>query len=418
MTDYLTRSLPGTGGIFKESAEDFRVEEIPLYLPCGEGEHLYLDVEKTGLTTHDLVRRLARALNVRERDIGYAGLKDARATTRQFVSVPGVTAEQAAGVRIDGVQILSARLHGNKLRLGHLAGNRFAIRLRHCQPQAAERAQAILEILGRKGAPNFFGEQRYGALGNSHLIGRAMLSGDYATAVRTIIGDPEKIRNERWREAAERYRAGEPDKALACLPGRMRTERSLLHALLDGKDHRQAVLRLPRKMLRLYLSACQSFLFDRLVAARLDELGTLRAGDLAIKHENGACFLVEDPAKEQERADLFEISPTAPLFGYKIRLAEGPVGETERALLAAESIDADNFDVGRGLSMPGERRAMRVPLSDYSASAENDALLVRFALPRGSYATSVLREIVKDVPANKPEGAADGESRAPLCAGA
>lgn len=395
MTEYLTGSLPGTGGGIKESAEDFRVEEIPLYAPCGEGEHLYLEVEKTGLTTHELVRRLAHALKVREGEIGYAGLKDARATTRQTLSVPGVAAEQALEAHIDGAEILSARRHRNKLRLGHLAGNRFAIRIRDCEPDAAARARAILERLAREGAPNFFGEQRYGALGTTHRIGRAILAADFEAAAALIVGEPQAIRNERWREAAELYREGEIEKALESLPGRMRTERSLLRALLAGNDHRRAVLRLPRKMLRLYLSACQSLLFDRLVAGRIDSLGLLRTGDLAIKHENGACFLVEDAVAEQERADRFEISPTAPLFGHKVRLAAGAVGETEKNLLAAEGLSAESFALGRGLSMPGERRAVRVPLDDHRVTDEGDALLVAFSLPRGSYATSVLREITK-----------------------
>ncbi|MFO7981921.1 MAG: tRNA pseudouridine(13) synthase TruD [Desulfuromonadales bacterium] len=395
MSDYLTRALPGTGGTIKQTAEDFSVEEIPLYLPSGEGEHLYLHVEKTGLTTHEMIHRLARALKVREREIGYAGLKDAQATTRQYLSVTGVGPEQVAGLQIDGAEILSARRHRNKLRLGHLAGNRFVVRIRNTEPESVLRAQNILDRLSRAGVPNFFGEQRYGSLENSHLVGRAIVRGEYASAVRTIIGDPEKIRNDRWREAAERYRAGDPERALKCLPGRMRNERALLHALVAGSDHRQAVLRMPRKLLRLYLSAWQSCLFDRLVEDRLDHLGTLMTGDLAIKHENGSCFPVEEPEKEQDRAARFEISPSAPLFGHKSRLAEGAVGEKEQALLAEEGIDTASFDIGGGLSMPGERRAMRIPLSDCSASGDDNGLIVRFSLPSGSYATSVLREIMK-----------------------
>ena len=125
MGSYLTASFPGTGGSLKGTPEDFLVEELPLYTPCGEGEHLYLEVEKRGLTTFDLLQHLSKALKVPEREIGYAGLKDARATTRQTVSVTGVRPEQALALELAGVRILSARFHRNKLRLGHLAGNRF-----------------------------------------------------------------------------------------------------------------------------------------------------------------------------------------------------------------------------------------------------------------------------------------------------
>ena len=175
MPSYLTAKVPGTGGTIKESPEDFLVEELPLYTPCGEGEHLYLLVEKEGITTHELLHRLAKALGLRERDIGYAGLKDARATTRQTVSVTGVTPEKALDLQLDNIRVLDARFHRNKLRLGHLAGNRFTIRLRQVKGDALEHALDTLHILQQTGVPNRFGEQRYGVLGNSHRIGRALL---------------------------------------------------------------------------------------------------------------------------------------------------------------------------------------------------------------------------------------------------
>jgi tRNA pseudouridine13 synthase len=111
MNNYLTTSFAGTGGSLKESPEDFLVEELPLYTPCGDGEHLYLTVEKRDLTTFDLLQQLARALGVPEREIGYAGLKDARATTRQTVSIAGVRPEQAMALELAGVRILAARYH-------------------------------------------------------------------------------------------------------------------------------------------------------------------------------------------------------------------------------------------------------------------------------------------------------------------
>ena len=392
---YLTERLPGIGGRIKASAEDFRVEEIPLYPPCGEGEHLYLDVEKTGLTTFDLLQQLARAFGVRERELGYAGLKDARATTRQTISVPGVSAERALAVTLPGVRILSARHHRNKLRTGHLAGNRFVIRIREVRPDAAEMALDILHVLADLGVPNRFGPQRYGVLGNSHLVGRALLRGEYEEGLRQVLGTPEAIGNPRWRQAAEAFATGDLDGALAALPGRFRDERRMLQLLQDGSSPREALLSLPRKLLRLYLSAYQAHLFDRLVTMRLDSLGTLWPGDLACKHANGACFEVIDPAAEQPRADAFEISPSAPLFGFKVPLAGGQAGLLEHALLDKERIALKDFRLGEGLAMEGERRPLRVPLADFSARQEGDSLLVQFALPRGSYATSVLAEVMK-----------------------
>lgn len=392
---YLTDKLPGSGGRIKLDPDDFRVEEIPLYLPGGEGEHLYLDVEKRGLTTFELLQQLARALGVKERELGYAGLKDARATTRQTISVPGVTPEQALALELPGVRILGARRHGNKLRLGHLAGNRFAIRVRDVAPGALEAALDILHVLADLGVPNRFGPQRYGVLGNSHRVGHTLLRGDHAGALAEVIGDPAAITDPRWRQAAAAFAAGDLDAALAALPGRMRDERRMLQLLRDGRSPREALLSLPRKRLRLYLSALQSHLFDRLLAMRLDSLGTIWAGDLAYKHANGACFTVTDPQAEQPRADAFEISPSAPLFGYKVTLASGQAGILERALLDKERLEPAAFRLREGLAMEGERRPLRVPLADFKASAAGQDLLLEFALPRGSFATSVLAEVMK-----------------------
>ncbi|MEJ2698125.1 MAG: tRNA pseudouridine(13) synthase TruD [Desulfuromonadales bacterium] len=398
MSKYLTASFSGTGGTIKESPEDFLVEEIPLYTPCGEGEHLYLEVEKRGLTTFDLLQRLSRALRVREREMGYAGMKDARATTRQTVSVQGVRPEEALALKLEGIRILSARYHRNKLRLGHLAGNRFRIRIREVREGALDTALDVLHVLGQVGVPNRFGEQRYGALGNTHLIGGALLRRDFEGAARLIVGDPTVITNERWRAGAERFAAGDLQGALEALPGRQRDERNLIRALLEGKTPQQAVLGLPRKLLRLYLSAFQSSLFDRLVDMRLDSLEILWEGDLAWKHDNGACFVVEDLAAEQPRADRLEISPSGPLFGYKSTLASGAAGIMEQALLEKEGLRLEDFRLGEGLGMEGERRPLRVPLGEAEALQEGGDLVLSFSLPRGSYATAVLREVMKELP--------------------
>jgi tRNA pseudouridine13 synthase len=394
MSDYVTAGYPGTGGRIKEDPDDFFVEEVPLYLPCGEGEHLYLLVEKRGVTTLDLLRRLGRAAGIPEREIGYAGLKDARAITRQTISIPA----QAAGklpTELPGVTILETRRHRNKLRPGHLAGNRFRIRIRDVAEGALPAAEQSLQRLQSQGVPNFFGPQRYGALGNSRAVGRAILCQEFAAAAALIVGDPAAIRDDRWRQGAERFRAGDLGGALSTLPGHCRTERALIGALHAGRSPRQAVLALPRPLLRLYLSACQSALFDHIIRQRLHDLGRLWEGDLACRHDNGACFKVEDPSVEQPRADRLEISPSGPLFGFKVLLAQGEAGRLETELLAAEALRLEDFRLAGGLAMEGERRPLRVPLGEPSVCREGNDLLLAFFLPKGSYATSVLREIMK-----------------------
>ena len=399
---YLTGEIAGIGGSVKEAPDDFRVEEIPLYLPCGEGEHLFIAIEKSGLTTHQLIRHCADTFSVKEKDIGYAGLKDSNATTVQSISVPLVEPAAAEQIENDQIRILSARRHRNKLRPGHLAGNRFHIRIRNPQPDPMPLIEEILAVIGRKGLPNYFGEQRYGVLGNSHLIGQAIVQGDFEAGCRLIVGDPAIIEHPGWKRGAELFLEGKPEQAIESLPRHCRYEKQLLTGLARGQSHKKSLLNLPRNILRLYLSAFQSSLFDRVVDMRLATLDKIWAGDVAIKHVNGACFRVENPAVEQERADDFEISATGPLYGHTVMLAGGQSGILEEALLDKFKLSLADFKLGRGLAMSGERRALRVPVSDLSARMIKEDLLVTFALPKGSYATSLLRELIKPAPLSEP----------------
>lgn len=396
MHPYLTADLPGTGGVIKETNQDFFVEEIPLYHPCGDGEHSYLQIEKQGVTTLDAVRRIARTVGIAEREIGYAGMKDARGTTRQTISIPRVDPEHLMALNIPGIRPLTATRHRNKLKLGHLAGNRFVIRIRATCTDALRRAEDILTVLSSRGVPNYFGEQRYGSLGNSHLIGRAMVLKDYRAAVDALLGDPSDIRDERWRHAVTAYHQGDLTASLAAMPGHCRTERDILQRLIKRPDDwERAFNTVSPRLKKLYLSALQSALFDRLLARRLDTIDTLQYGDLAFRHNNGACFLVEDHSAEQQRAQSFAISPTGPLFGCRMTQPAGHPREMEDAVLQEEGLTLSAFDLPGGLRMEGERRPLRVAAGSVAVSADHEDLLLEFSLPRGAYATTVLREIMK-----------------------
>lgn len=397
MHKYLTSDLPGTGGTIRDKPEDFQVSEIPLYKPCGVGEHTYVEIEKSGITTLEAIRRLARHLGVQERDIGYAGMKDAGGITRQTVSVPRVAPESVLRSDLPGMRVLSAVRHGNKLKLGHLAGNRFRIRI--CDPaeNALDRADAILAVLRARGVPNYFGAQRYGAQGNYHIVGRALLLGDGRGAVNTIIGMPDAVQDEQWKNAITAYRRGDIAESLAGMPGFCRTERDILQRLMKQPDAFDKALHAVNPRLRkLYLSAYQSSLFDRVLEERLDGFDRVMKGDLAYKHVNGACFLVEDAETEAGRAASFEISPSGPMFGCKMKLPEGLPLKIEEKVLAEEGLALGQFDLPGGLRMEGERRPLRIRLENPVAEMDASALVLEFSLPRGAYATSVLREIMKN----------------------
>ncbi len=396
MHPYLTSDIPGINGTIKETPDDFLVEEIPSYLPCGSGEHCYLTIEKRGVTTLEAISRIAKTLKVPERDIGYAGMKDAVGVTRQTLSIQWLSPEKALALELDGVKVVAAERHANKLKVGHLKGNHFCIVIRGVTSNAAQAVPAILEVLGQRGVPNYFGYQRYGAQGNSHLIGAAMLRQDWRDCIDRLMGEPDSVRDQEWSAAICAYQQGELHEALRIFPRHCRSERDVLQRLVSRPgEYEKAFSTVHPRLKKLYLSAVQSFLFDQTVARRISHLDELMNGDLACKHVNGACFLVDDALVEQGRAATFEISPTGPMFGCKMKRPEGAAWETEQEIVEQSGLTLSLFDLPGGLRVEGERRPLRVPAGNLLWNILGDTVTVEFSLPKGSYATSLVRELMK-----------------------
>jgi len=392
---YLTQNIPGTGGTLKSRYEDFVVEEVPLYEPSGEGEHVYFQIEKRGIPTFEALRRVARVLHVRPRDIGYAGLKDARAVTRQVLSVAGVSEAQVQSLCVPALDITWVSRHRNKLKLGHLKGNRFTIRVGDVDEPAVDAARQVMAVLERRGAPNYFGKQRFGSKGDTHVPGRCMIKGDWEGAVRAVLGGPTPSETDQTRQARTLFEEGQLQQALDAFPRMFRTECHLLRVLLDSDcDWTRAFRAIPRELKRLFLSAYQSHLFNPIVEERLDHLDELWPGDLAYKHVNGACFTVTDPAAEAERLQAIEVSPSGPLYGRKLKFAEGRQGDLERQRLEQEGLTLDDFASPQARSIRGARRPLRFPVRDVDVGFD-EGLLLSFFLPKGCYATTVLAEVMK-----------------------
>jgi tRNA pseudouridine13 synthase len=411
---YLTGDLPGIGGQIKQRFDDFLVEEQPLYEPSGEGEHLYLFVEKTDQTTRELVRRAARAFRLGRGNVGHAGLKDKRARTRQFISVhlPGVE-EQAVRDGLDrlneerDVQVLWADKHKNKLRRGHHAGNRFVIYIRDVSPTAVVGAKPIMNRLIERGAANYLGQQRFGYRQNGHLLGRYLLLGEHETFLDELLGGGNEEDSERLQRARSAYEMRDYDIALAEWPKTLRHDRQALDALRRGQDAKRAVAAIDRDQRQFLVHALQSAVFNRVLDQRVreDAIGHLRVGDLAWKHENRSVFAVDQSVAETEngpggRVGKFEISPSGPMWGIDMPRAGGQPGEAERQALEAAGLTEKDL-AGRGHeAAAGSRRPLRVALKDpdISGGADEHGPFVRlaFELPRGAYATAVLREVMKD----------------------
>ncbi len=395
------------GGRLRERTEDFLVEEIPLYEPAGEGEHIYLFVEKRGMSTLELVGVLAEHFGVRRRDVGYAGLKDKKAITRQVVSIwaPGRKLEDFPMLRHDRVGVLWADRHVNKLRPGHLKGNRFSIRVRGVGFQAALSAQRTLERLAREGLPNRIGEQRFGFLGNNHLIGRAIILGRWQDAADLLLG-PSAEHPSAQPEGRRLYAAGRPGEALPEFHPSLRTEREALRALASGASPEEALGRMDRSVMSYYVTAFQSAVFNAVLNAREAEgaLGSLKEGDIAFMHASLATFAVGPAELEQPempgRLSRFEVSPSGPMWGTSMRRATGEPGDREREALASSGVteaDLEQF-AARGGAIEGARRPLRVPVIDpeVEGGADEHGTYVRcaFELPRGCFATSVMRLVM------------------------
>jgi tRNA pseudouridine13 synthase len=331
----LTPDLPGVGGRIKVDPQDFEVEELPAYEPSGSGDHLYLWVEKTGVGPEYFVRQVAQRLNVPAAAVGTAGLKDRHAVTRQWVSVPKEAEPHLPRLDGDGIKLLSASRHTNKLKAGHLRGNRFRVLVRDADPAKAEHVGPVLDRVRELGLPNYYGPQRFGRDGDTADVGFRLLRGE-------------------------------------------------------------RVARLPPFRLKLHLSAVQSLLFNDCLGRRLTDglFRTVLAGDVMMKWPFGGLFTADDVPAEQARFDRRETVTGGPMFGTKTFPAKGEAAEREATVLSDNGLSPGSFG-GFGKLLPGTRRHNLIYLDDLTAVWEPAGLRLAFTLPAGSYATVLLREVMK-----------------------
>jgi tRNA pseudouridine13 synthase len=344
--------VPLTHGIIRARPEDFVVDERLDFELSGAGEHAWLRLRKRATNTEYLARALARAAGVPVRDVGYAGLKDRHAVTSQWFSVrlPGREIEDWQGRLPDGVEVLEATRHGRKLQRGALAGNHFTITLRDCAGDRAALSRRIAEI-ARDGVPNYFGEQRFGRDAANVAHARAMLTGD--EPVRETAGAPSLARGPRLNPIGDRHRRG------------------------------------------IYLSAARAFLFNEVLARRVSD-GTwsqLLDGEAVILAGSRSFFVTETIDNVlRERLARHDVHPSGPLWG------QGELPTRGSARVLEEEAVAPYPELTRGLAAEGlrqERRALRLlPQALTAHWPDETTLVLGFALPAGSYATTLLRELV------------------------
>lgn len=334
----LSADLPKIHGTIKNTEEDFCVEEIPAYQPCGEGEHLFLWIEKQGVASDALIGHLSRTLSIPRMAIGCAGLKDKQAITRQFLSVPATCESRIASVGTDAIRVLHFAKHRNKLKTGHLKGNRFRIVVRSSGADCVERAEAIAERIQKVGVPNYYGEQRFGR-------------------------DNETLR--------------------------------LGLDLLRTPDAR----RVAPHLLRLALSSVQSALFNVCLVERMQR-GTLHQvllGDVMQVLQSGGVFVCDNVEVDQTRFETREICMTGPMFGPKMKQPENAVFDFEQEVLRQAELTMQDFETYGKLTL-GTRRAYLLWPLDLGVEGVDGGVAVSFTLPPGSYATVVMREFLSPAP--------------------
>jgi tRNA pseudouridine13 synthase len=439
----------GTGGRLRRRPADFRVcererfETQPLdRADPGSYPHLVCRVTLTGWDTNDFARELAGRLGMSRERVSWAGTKDKYAVSTQLFSIRAPDCDPDALPEIKEATIEPVGWSGRELRFGDLAGNGFSITV--SEPPHPERAGSITTELaatdeshrknprhdGETGnsddpttisLPNYFGQQRFGSRRTvTHRVGLAILRRDWEGAVMAYLGgptdnEPEATRTARtfvertrdWTEATERF------------PGGLRYERALCQRLAEierasettDDPFREALEAFPRSLQRLFVNAAQSYLFNRIVSERLRQgLGIDRAvaGDVACFTDREAPegLALPDVSRTQRvtesRVEVIDrhcargrAFLTAPLIGTETEFAEGDPGAIERAVLDAEALSREDFDLPDPYYSSGTRRAISLRTA---ITIETDPLSFSFELPKGSYATTVLREYLKSDP--------------------
>lgn len=335
------------GGVVGAEPEDFRVDEIPAYLPCGEGDHLYVRIRKRRMTTAAAIRLLARAAGVEMRDVGSAGMKDRNAVTTQWISLPPGASDPAGWSLPDDLRVEEVSRHRNKLRTGHLLGNRFQIRLIDAEPEPLD---AALQRVVHAGVTNYFGPQRFGHGGRN--LARALA----------------------WLDPGQRVRID-------------RLERKLLPSVLQSEYFNR------------WAAARRAFGLDRVMSGEWVRLAGAGKG-----------FVVDDVDDGTRRLREGDVVLTGPLPGGRVREGEGEASELATRIwdeMAVSGPVRDTLD----REVPGTRRDLVIHPGDLTLErADDGAHILAFSLPAGAYASMVVREITgRPWETAMREGWSDGE---------
>lgn len=435
--EYYVSETDGTGGRLRAEPADFRVCEIeqfdaePLEASTAAYPHLLVRVTLENWDTNDFASTLSDHLGISRERVSWAGTKDKRAVTTQLFSVDGI--EPDALPNLSAVEFEVIGRTGRPILFGDLAGNEFEITVRDPdRPDNAAEIARELEAFGGQSetkseyghneteseyslaVPNYFGQQRFGSRRPvTHEVGLAIVRGAWEDAVLSYVGNPSDREPAATREARSFVDETQDwQAALERMPTYLGYERSMLHRLAesdaDAEDFRAALETVPTNLQQLFVNAAQSYLFNRILSERIDRglpFENPVEGDVVcfVDADSPDGFVLPDTDRTQEvtadridtvrrHCDRGRAFVTAPLVGTETEFGSGEPAEITRAVLDDVGIDRADFDKPGEFGSTGTRRAI---LLRTECAVGTDPLTFSFRLPRGSYATVLLREFLK-----------------------
>jgi len=404
---YYASDTNGIGGKLRLVPEDFVVEEIPVEKKGTTGPYLICRLTKTNWELQHAIKEIAKRLGISHRRIGWAGTKDRNAITRQRISLYNVTTEQVAKIQLADIILKPLGQSNESLSLGDLLGNRFDILIRDTEPADLEQRVHAINNTVCQGIPNYFGLQRFGATRPvTHLVGEWILRGNFEQAVITYVGqafsgEPENVRAVRSAFSKTR----DIQSALSDLPPQMSYERAMLHYLYKHPaDYAGALLELPPKLLSMFVSAFQSYLFNCALSRRFDDGHTLTeplVGDHLL-FANGRTDSVTGNNSHAVSLHIKRGRCSIAFFmpGKEAVEAKSEGDHAMAALLTQYDISHEDFARASAFvhtKFDGAYRPIALK-TDIDVSFTNNDVRLKFSLPPGHYATTVCREFMQADP--------------------
>jgi tRNA pseudouridine13 synthase len=411
----------GLGGQLRQEVEDFIVKEITNREEGQEGKYLILELVKRDWDTHHFTRTLAKILKISQKRISVAGTKDKRALTTQKISIFDIDASEIEKVHLKDIELKVLGRSRKPVELGDLWGNDFIITIRNIA-RSTEEAGKLLEkttneIVAQGGVPNFFGIQRFGSVRPvTHLVGKTIVEGNFEKAAMLYIAEPFPYEPEETKQARQFVKETRNFKeGLKIYPLRLGHERAMMnHLIANPDDFAGAFLVLPKNLYRIFVHGYQSYIYNTILCRRIEKglpLNQAVEGDIVcFKNELG---LPDSSKTEKVTAETVNAMNnlikrkrafiTAPLPGYDTEFASGVPGEIEQAVLEELKVPLQGFNIEEipEMSSKGARREIllqvepKFEVNEDELNPGKSKAVLEFMLPKGSYATTVLREYMK-----------------------